>query len=141
MTVSYSTTLKTNRMQIMSDMVSNKVAGASTGTASAGKLVIGTASLSGATGVLVTIPLATTPFTISGAVATLAGTPLSAAASGAGTQTAALAAIRTSADVDVVTGLTVGTSGTDVILNSTSITNGQTVTISGAPPSTITHSA
>jgi len=139
MAVSYSTTLKTNRMQIMSDMVANKVAAAATGTAAAGSLVIGTASLSGATGVLVTIATTTAPFTISGAVATLAGTPLSATASATGT--AALAEIRNTGGTPIVTGLTVGTSGTDVILNSTSITSGQTVTISGAPPSTITHSA
>lgn len=37
---------------------------------------------------------------------------------------------------DVVTGLTVGTSGTDIVLDSVSITAGQTVTINSA---TITH--
>jgi hypothetical protein len=50
--------------------------------------------------------------------------------------TAAEARIRTSADADVVTGLTVGTSGTNIVLDSTSITAGQTVTINSA---TITH--
>jgi hypothetical protein len=141
MAVSYSATLKTNRMQVMSDLVSNKVAAASTGTATAGSLKIGDGTLAGpgATGVLCTIALAVTPFTIAGAVATLAGTPLSGTASATGT--ASKAEIRSSTDAVIVSGLTVGTSGTDVILNSTSITNGQTVTISGAPPSTITHSA
>jgi hypothetical protein len=38
----------------------------------------------------------------------------------------------------IVSGLTVGTSGQDINLNSTSITNGQTVTISTG---TITHAA
>jgi hypothetical protein len=37
---------------------------------------------------------------------------------------------------DVVTGLTVGTSGSDINLNSVSITNGQTVTLTSG---TITH--
>ena len=67
MSVVYNATLKTNRMQLVSDLVASKVAAASTGAASAGQLVIGTASLSGATGVLATIPLPTTPFTIAGA--------------------------------------------------------------------------
>lgn len=52
------------------------------------------------------------------------------------TGTAAAARIRTGASVDVVTGLTVGTSGADIILNSTSITAGQQVTCNSA---TITH--
>lgn len=51
------------------------------------------------------------------------------------TGTAAEARI-TDGTSDVVTGLTVGTSGTDVTLDSTSISAGQTVTINSA---TITH--
>ena len=43
--------------------------------------------------------------------------------------TAAEAIITTSADVTKISGLTVGTSGTDIILDSVSITNGQTVTL------------
>ena len=135
MTVSYAATLKTNRMQLVPDLIATKVAAASTGSALAGSLVIGTASLSGATGVLVTIPLPTVPLTVSGAVATLQGVPLSATASATGT--AALAEFRNNAGTTVVSGLTVGTSATDIILNSTSITSGQTVTVSSG---TITHS-
>jgi hypothetical protein len=135
MAVSYQTTLKTNRMQLVSDLTAGKVAAASTGSATAGQLVIGTAALSGATGVLATITLPTTPFTISGAVATLQGVPLSATASASGT--AALAELRNNAGTMVASGLTVGTGSTDIILNSTSITSGQTVTISAG---TITHS-
>lgn len=134
MSVVYQTTLKTNRMQLVSDLVATKVAAASTGSATAGQLVIGTASLSGGTGVLATIALPTTPFTISGAVATLQGTPLSIAASATGT--AALAELRNNAGTTIASGLTVGTSATDIILNSTSITSGQTVTITSG---TITH--
>ena len=50
--------------------------------------------------------------------------------------TAAAARIRTGADADVVTGLTVGTSDADIILDSVSITAGQTVTLNSA---SITH--
>lgn len=134
MAIVYSATLKTNRMQLVSDLVASKVAAASTGSATAGQLVIGTASLSGATGVLATIALPTTPFTISGAVATLQGTPLSVAASASGT--AALAELRNNAGTTIASGLTVGTSGTDIILGTTTITSGGTVTITAG---TITH--
>ena len=134
MAVVYNATLKTNRMQLVADLIATKTAAASTGAGSAGQLVIGTASLSGATGVLATIALPNPPFTISGAVATLQGVPLSVAASATGT--AALAALRNNAGTDVATGLTVGTSATDIILGTTSITSGGTVTITAG---TITH--
>jgi len=134
MSVVYAATLKTNRMQLVSDLIATKVAAASTGTATAGQLVIGTASLSGATGVLATIALPTTPFTVSGAVATLAGVPLSVAASASGT--AALAELRNNAGTTIVSGLTVGTAATDIILGTTTITSGGTVTITAG---TITH--
>lgn len=50
--------------------------------------------------------------------------------------TATTAKIQTSGATDVVTGLTVSTSGANVNLNNTSITNGQSVTITSA---TIQH--
>ena len=136
MTVTYGATLKTNRMQLVSDLIAAKVQAASTGSATAGKLVIGTAGLSGATGVLATFNLNTNPLTIAGAVASLnaASLPLTATASASGT--AALAEFRTNADVTVVSGLTVGTAGTDIILGTTTITSGGTVTITAG---TITH--
>ena len=135
MTVIYNATLKTNRMQLVSDLVASKTAAASTGAGSAGQLVIGTSSLSGATGVLATLALPNPPFSISGAVATLLGVPLTVAASASGA--AALAEFRNNAGATVVSGLTVGTSGTDVVLNSTAITAGGMVTITAV--STITH--
>jgi hypothetical protein len=138
MAVSYNATLKTARMQLMADLVASKTAAAATGSAQVSSLVIGTSALSGATGVLATLALPATAFTVSGSVATLQGTPISATASATGT--AALAEIRNQAGTVVVSGLSVGTSGTDVILNSTSITSGQTVTVPASPPSTITHS-
>jgi len=52
------------------------------------------------------------------------------------TGTAAAARIVTSADLDIITGLTVGVAAEDIVLDSVSITAGQTVTISSA---TITH--
>jgi len=134
MSVVYAATLKTNRMQLVPDLIATKVAAASTGSATAGQLVIGTASLSGATGVLATIALPTTPFTVSGSVATLAGVPLSVAASASGT--AALAEFRNNAGTTIVSGLTVGTAATDIILGTTTITSGGTVTITAG---TITH--
>lgn len=134
MAVTYSNTLKTNRMQLVADLIAGKTAAASTGSASAGSLVIGTSALSGATGVLATFTLGTTPGTVSGSVLTLSGTPLSATASATGT--AALAEIRNNAGTVIVGGLTVGTSGTDIVISSTSITSGQTVQVTSG---TITH--
>lgn len=136
MAVNYNTTVRTNRMTVMNDAISGRTFTAGSAGA-AGKLVIGTSALSGATGVLATITTLSNPaFSVASGVATLSGVPLSVAASATGT--AALASFRTSADVDVITGLVVGVGTGDVQLNSTSITSGQTVTITAV--STITHS-
>jgi len=135
--MNYNDTLKTGRMQQMSDLVAGKTFAPSTGSATAGQLVIGNAALSGATGVLVTIPLPTTPFVVSGAgtvAATLQGVPLSANAIAGGT--AAKAELRNNAGTTVVSGLSVGTVNTDVVLASTSINNGQLVTVTSG---VITH--
>lgn len=134
MSVVYSSTLKNNRMQLVADLIAGKVAGSSTGTASAGTIVIGTSSLSGATGVLVSFTLGTTPGTVSGGVLTISGTPITATASGTGT--AAKAEMRDNAGNVIVSGLTVGTSGTDIIINATAISSGQSVTLSSG---SITH--
>ena len=65
-------------------------------------------------------------------VLTLSGFPRSATRADA-TGTAAAARIRTSTGgTDIITGLTVGLSASDVILDSLSITAGQTVTINSA---------
>lgn len=50
--------------------------------------------------------------------------------------TATKASITTSADVDVITGLTVGTSGTDLILDNNVLATSQAITINSA---VITH--
>lgn len=134
MAVTYSSTLKNNRMQLVADLIAGKTAASSTGTATAGNLVIGTSSLSGSTGVLATIALGTTPGTVSGGVLTISGVPLSATASGTGT--AAKAELRDNSGNVIVTGLTVGTSSADIIISATAVSSGQTVTLTSG---TITH--
>lgn len=134
MALTYSTTLKTNRMQLVADLIAGKTQTASSGTATAGSLVVGTSALSGATGVLAVIPLNTTPGTVSSGVLTISGVPLSAAASATGT--AAKAEFRDNAGNTIVSGLSVGTSGADITINSTSVSSGQYVQITAG---TITH--
>lgn len=134
MAVVYSNTLKNNRMQLVADLVAGKTAASSVGTATAGSIVIGTSALSGATGVLVTFTLSATPGTVSSGVLTISGTPLTVTA--AGTGTAAKAELRDNAGNVIVSGLTVGTSATDIIINATAISSGQSVTLSSG---TITH--
>lgn len=127
MAVTYSTAVKTARMTAVRDQID---AGGA-----AGKLEICTA---GYASVLATITLGysgASTGTVLGAVLTLAGFPRSDTAADA-TGTAAIARIRTSANVDVITGLTVGLSGSDINLDSVSITAGQQVTINSAA---ITH--
>jgi hypothetical protein len=100
-----------------------------------GKLVIGTSGLSGATGVLATLPLAATAGTVSGDVLTLNAVTASTV-TGAGTQTAALAEIRNSADATIISGLTVGVSGANINLTTVSLANGAAISITSG---TITH--
>lgn len=127
MSVTYSNTVAADRLQMVKDRTLTLTPAASTGSATAGSIVIGTSSLSGATGVLVTIATTTTAFTISNKVATLHGVPLSANASAGGT--AALAEIRNNAGTVIASGLTVGTSGADIIVSTVTIVSGQPVTI------------
>jgi hypothetical protein len=94
------------------------------GGSSYGVLQIGT---SGMGTVLCSITLQKPSFSIASKVATLLGVPLSGTASNTGT--AASAQITDSASNVIISGLTVGTSGTDIIITSTSITSGETVTI------------
>lgn len=122
----YSTTVATARLQ--------KVIDAIDGGTGNGVLVIGTSALSGATGVCATITLQKPSATISGRVLTLSGTPLTANASAS--CTAAKAELRDSAGTVVVSGFTVGTSGSDINLITTSITSGQPVQVTSG---SITH--
>lgn len=137
MTVAYNSTIKTNRMQVVADAIASKTFAAGTGTALTGTLVIGDSTLSGSTGVLATFTITTGVVSgVSGSVLTI---PLSASTvTASGTGTAAKAEIRNNAGTVITTpDLTVGLSGTDVVLNSTAITSGQNVTCSSA---TLTHS-
>ena len=119
MAVTYNTAVKTSRMTATMTYFSN------------GTIEI----LTAADGVLVTFGLGAPAGSVTGNVWTL--TPLDAgtvAATAAGT--ANKAQIKNSGGSAHITGLTVGTSGTDVILDNLVIANGQNVTLSTA---TITH--
>ncbi len=99
----------------------------------AGKLQI--ASSSGfSTNILATITLADPSSTVGTDTLTFASLPVSALASVTGTATQAR--ILDSNNVVVISGLTVGTSGTNIVLNTTSIEAGQLVRIDSG---TITH--
>lgn len=123
MAVTYDASVKTARMQAVADQID-------IGTG-AGKLKIRDAS----NNILATFTLTDPCGSVSGSVLTLDFDPdISATASATGT--AANAIITDSADNTKISGLTVGTSGTDIVLTSTSITSGQTVTIQTG---TLTH--
>lgn len=124
MAVTYSNTAKTNRMTAVRDTID--------GGTGAGVLQIGTSAMGT---VLAEFTLNDPCGTVSGSVLTLSGFPKSDTSANA-TGTAAAARIRDSSGNDVITGLTVGTSGSDINLDSVSITTGQTVTLNSA---TITH--
>jgi hypothetical protein len=85
---------------------------------------------------LVTITLSDPSFTESSGVITMAGAPKSGVAANAGTAT--VARIKDGGGTTKVNNLTVGTSAADIILNSTTVSVGQTVTLTSA---TITHAA
>ncbi len=127
MSVTYTTAVKTARMTAVRDAID--------GGGAAGRLEIGTAGMAS---ILATITLGysgASTGTVTNGVLTLAGFPRSdTSADNSGT--AAAARIRTSAGTDIVTGLTVGTSGADINLDSVAITAGQQVTLTSA---TITH--
>lgn len=126
MAVVYPTAVKNARMTAVRDQID---AGAG-----AGILEIGT---TGMATVLAQITLNDPSGTIASGVLTLSGFPKSDTSANA-TGTAAAARIRDSNSTDIIAGLTVGTSAADIILDSVSITTGQTVTINSA---TLTHAA
>jgi hypothetical protein len=123
MSVTYNTTLKNTRMTDVVTAIDN---------GGAGSLKIGTTGM-GTT--LATITFNATCGTVSGGVLTFSGTPL-VCSSAAATGTAAAAIVQDGTATSVITGLTVGTSGSDINLSSTSIVAGQSVTITAA---SITH--
>lgn len=125
MAVNYSLATKTARMTAVVTQI-----GAS------GLLVITNSGGS----VLATFTLAATAGTVTGDVLTLSDNNggnagiLSATASASGT--AALARIQTAGAVDVITGLTVGLSASDLIVDSINVTAGQSIVINNG---SITH--
>ena len=137
MPANYSATVKTNRLNNVNDAINSKTYVAGTGTGSAGTLVIGTSALSGATGVLATVTLQNPAATVSGSVLTIAGVPIATTATGTGT--AALAELRNNAGTVIVSGLTVGISGSgaDVIISAVAVSTGQTIQLNSG---TIAHS-
>ncbi len=127
MSVTYSTAVKTSRM--------DAVRAAIDGTSTAGLLKI-TAGTGGTGTVLATISLARPCGTASNGVLTFSGLPVSDTSADA-TGTAYGALLTDSAGTTCVSGLTVGTSGTDIIIDNQSIVAGQTVTLIAT--SSITH--
>lgn len=124
MAVVYAAALRTSRM---SAVVTAVDAGAA-----AGKMKI----RDGSNVVLATLTLADPCGSVSGDVLTFDFDPDISDTSADASGTAANAIITDSDDNIIISGLTVGTSGTNVILDSTSITAGQTVTITAG---TLTH--
>lgn len=126
MAVNYNTATKNARLTAVRDQID---AGAGPGV-----LQIGTAGMAT---VLAEITLADPCATVSAGVLTFSGFPRSDTSANA-SGTAAAARIRDSSGTDVITGLTVGTSGADINLDTTTIAAGQQVQITSA---TITHAA
>ncbi len=118
MAVTYSTAAKTARLNAV---VAQIDAGAGPGTLEIGTTAMGT--------VLAVLTLADPCATVSGTVLTFDFDPDITDSSANATGTAAAAQIKDSNGTVVISGLTVGTSGTDIILDSVSITAGQAVTL------------
>lgn len=125
MAVIYASALRTTRM--------NAVVSAIDAGTGPGKLKIGT---SGMASVLAVLTLVDPCGAVSGDVLTFDFDPDISDTSADNTGTAAEATITDSDDNVIVSGLTVGTSGTNIVLDSVSITAGQTVTITAG---TLTH--
>lgn len=134
MAVMYNQTTRTARLnQVLTSIDSG-------GAGSPAKLVIGTGPAPAIGTTLAELELNHPSFAVSGDTLNLSITPAveTGAGGAAATGTAAAAQIRDGSNAVVVFGLTVGTTtAQEVQLNSTAISAGQTVTITGG---TITHS-
>lgn len=120
MAVIYNTATKNARMQAVADNID--------GGSGAGVIEIGTTGMGT---VLAQITLADPCGTVSSGVLTFSGFPRSDNSANA-TGTAAAAVIKDSNGTVVVSGLTVGTAGTDIILDTTAIDAGEIVTLNNA---------
>lgn len=116
MPINYSNSVKNARMNAVISAL---------GTA--GTITLGTDALNGSTGVLARVPMANPPFTVNNGLMTLSGVPRTVLAEATGV--VSKAELRHSNGTVVASGLTVGTSGTDVIINATEISEGQTVQV------------
>jgi hypothetical protein len=125
MAINYRASLKTTRMNDVKTDIDVGVG--------AGYIEICSAAYAS---VLATITLADPCGSVTGDVLTLTMPKSDTSADATGT--AAVARIKESAGTVIVNNLTVGTSGTDIILTSLAITAGDTVTLSSA---TLTHAA
>lgn len=127
MSVVYSETLKNTRMSSVKDAID-------TGSGAADIQIATSGGFGTSSNILVTINFNDPASTVVSDVLTFAGLPVSALASYTGT--ANQARIRDANDAVVVSGLTVGTSGTNIVLNTTAIEAGQLVRLDSG---TITH--
>lgn len=122
MAVTYSTAVKNARLSAVV-----------TSIGTTGVLEIGTAGMAT---VLASLSLSNPAGTVASGVLTFSGFPKSDSSADA-SGTAAAARIRTSTGgVDLITGLTVGTSGADILIDNVSIIAGEIITINSA---SITH--
>ena len=128
MAVTYSTAVKNTRLDAVTAAID-----AGTGSPSAGSLQIGTTGM-GSVLAVIDFNSPTAAPAAAGGVLTFSMPQSDTAANATGT--AAEAIIVDSDGTSIVTGLTVGVSASDIILDSVSLTAGQTVTINSA---TITH--
>jgi hypothetical protein len=124
MAVDYIASLKTTRMQAVRDAIDGDVG--------AGTLEVHTAAFGA---LLITFTLADPASSVAGSVLTLLGVPILANAGAGGV--AAVARIKDNSGDVIVNNLTVGTSGTDIIISNTTITNGAEYSLTAG---TITHS-
>lgn len=123
MAVTYRSSLRTTRMTAVETDIDNNAAAAT--------LEIGTTAFAST---LITFTLSDPAGTVSGDTLTLSGMPKTANASAGGA--AAEARIKDGGGTIIVSGLTVGTSGTNVIISNTTITNGAAYSLTSG---TITH--
>lgn len=125
MSVIYGAQTRTDRMNAVKDSIDRGAA--------AGYIEIGTAGMAL---VLATITLADPCGSVSGDVLTFTMPKSDTSADAGAPSTAAAARIKDSDGNIVVSGLTVGLAAADIILDSVSITAGQTVTLTAA---SLTH--
>ena len=125
MSVTYNTTLKNTRMTSVVTAIDN---------GGAGSILFGDVTSFVGSHLLATITFAATCGTVSGGVLTFTTPLVDASASNSGTATQA--EVEDGVGHIVISGLTVGTSASDINLSSTSIVSGQPVTLTAA---SITH--